>query len=71
MICYNSRAADQYAHQQGLEAELEALAEEAFNNAFSEVPEAVMEVLRRKMAEDRQFCEALETAALNASMGAL
>jgi hypothetical protein len=62
MPCYNSRMADQYAHDSGLESEREMALEAEFDSAFEGVPDQLMDVIRCELSSNDKFAADIDAA---------
>lgn len=62
--CYNTRCADEYAHQLGHEAEQQEAIEREIDSWLDKVPELFAELIRLQFYKDAQFAENSELVAL-------
>jgi hypothetical protein len=64
MTCYNSRMADQYAHDSGLESESDIAYERTFDDIFDGLPCPIRNVIDKWILESSAFDAAITEAVL-------
>lgn len=63
MQCYNSKCADQHAHEQGQLAEKQNTLDNAFESLiYSRLPESIVDVITGHMGSNQEFAAAMERA---------
>jgi hypothetical protein len=60
MQCYNSRCADEYAHQQGLEAERDEALEDMALELLGDLPCFIQDAIFERAQKDADFCRAYD-----------